>query len=1295
MKVANWSRPASAFRFDSLRLKTNSAPDALPEHCSPYLLNSRSYNDGEIQSRPQMDTVQSTPSAENPVLSLESSIGIYKIGSSIYYAGAQIDAGYSSLGCSLTPFRPNQSPNAYEYVWDATKNSKVLVTNGAATVSATGIIEPQDQVEAAITAGYYYGVYSQNISVYTFAGSLTNGGGSTRVNDTVRAIFPDPASPYYYSIVSNDQTHEYGINEQVIFSTSTNPWKLYDVFPSLKGTISIASITYYSGTTGRCVVVPFTVGSPENVGAGSTIQQESALAHIRRGSIIQFSSGESCFVLSVTNGPAGAIAFEISTANTHTTAETITGLNAFAICTNDGQTINTTPTVGATITKATTRIHLHSGIGTVNPTSGISSNPFIFNGSPFRENDYICFSLEFLSGLENLTEMKLLIDVSDGSFTQDFYYATFRPADIMAAVANSLTTLGAAQITAQRDVIDEESQAKGATVSSGQTSPGSNVWSDIAFPIHELTRVGADPTKSLLTMKNFQFLFNCTGDAEINIALDFSVFGGYAVDIGKGGNPRTYRIRPRSSITGAKGNPSPMPRYGVGPRRAQVTLNLPTTYSDSQMDTWDIFAMGGTLDAYVQIGSVPLLAGSFNDIYADDIVRNNPRLDFDLHQPFPSIGPPISGQTDVGGYILTATFPTGAANPAAAGTLDQLDMLLPGNLINIGQQYYTLWNRPTLISTSDDSQTYQFLLQENAGTATGATVNLYEPLLAAQANPYVWGPDANGVFFSVGDPLRPGVISRTNPNNPDAASDKNSDDLCPPTEPLQNGALIAGTSIVFSPNRAWRGFPKSNGGYNWTEIPVGRGLAAPLGICTDGERIFYWAKDGICVTSGGGSASITDDDLYNLFPTEGTFPVPITYGPYTIYPPDYSRADSFRLATANGFLFADYQDSTGTPRSLVFNIVKKGWSVDEYARPITVRSPVTLPTEISSGTIQQQLFAGTAMGTIDIELSTPSVGSESVAWVVAEREETYGDIRSSKLFGDASFDAILPSGATATPMIFGVAQTTTTFPITTSRPQPPLVLNLQGEIRARALGCVFTGTDRGATSILYSFQLSYIEQPADITNRFQDWDDAGTDAAKYYEGFLIEADSENNLKGLEIRNGDTLQIQPFNSDTGTNVIQHDGQQIKSYSFNPPFIAHLVRYEPDEVSWRFFNIRWITQPTPEIARQWKTQRTTHGFPGFQHVQRVLLSYNSPVPITLTIEVDGTTYDYSFPATSGFEKHIQMLQAIKGLYFSYYAHADESFAVADNGLEVYVKPWGTSAAYQNVPLLGTTMGDKALV
>ena len=279
-------------------------------------------------------------------------------------------------------------------------------------------------------------------------------------------------------------------------------------------------------------------------GASRSINDAILVSTLRRGSLVQIGA-EVCHVLSVTTGPDGTVSIETTTTGTHTTAESLSGVPAIQI-------VGTGATASQAITSPDTTFAVTVGVGT--ETTTLSLNPFVVGGEAFRDTDYLHFSLN-IDNLSNLNEFKLLIDVGDGSFTENFYYYTVRPSDIVAGIANTLTQLGAAQLVAQRATIDEENAAAAnnqqQTASSAQTAPGSAQWSEITLPISELTRVGNDQTRSLMTATKMQLLVNCS--ATVNVAFSsLTVFGGSDPDVGYSNAPYLYRVRPRSSLTGSR-----------------------------------------------------------------------------------------------------------------------------------------------------------------------------------------------------------------------------------------------------------------------------------------------------------------------------------------------------------------------------------------------------------------------------------------------------------------------------------------------------------------------------------------------------------------------------------------------------------------------------------------------------------------------------------------------------------------------------------------------------------------------
>lgn len=1260
-------------RFPAGGIKTNAPADALPDGKYAYLQNTRAFTDSVLGSRPQFVQVIAPPGAPGPVLALEPSMGVYKIGDSLYVNAAAVDNGYlTSAGISLVPFRPNASPDAYEYAFDSFKSSKIKVPSiGPPVVKKTGVVEPQAPIDAAVN--------NQFNSFINMAGAWVAGGTGAvvgtmqRVVDTVGVVFTDPASVGNRTSFQVSPAQQY--SRGMVLEIHGQEYIVDDVIPNLSTPIEIDSIRYFAGTTGRCVVVPANMANED-----PSLWDQLYLSLIRRGAIISIGA-ELCYVLNSSVGPDGTICFETSTTINHTAAEQIVIADTVIVI---GSGVNP----GDAIRSLALNVNANVGIATY--TQALAVNPFVSGTQSFQPDDYIHISIKH-GNLVSVAEMKILFDVGDGSFTKDFYFYTIRPSDLRDAVNNTQTQLAAAQIALQRAVIDQEkialSRDQGRTASSAQIGPGDLQWSEIFFRISDLTRVGDNGNRTLQNVNRIQILINVVG-SPINPATAFNsitITGGFQPDIAFTGVPYQYWLKPRDSSTGATGNPCPGMRYTASPRRQSVYVPLPTTYPDPQVDTLDIYRMGGSVDVPRYIGSVKLGATHFTDNYSDATALAGRVMSRDDLEPFPSVAYPLLPTVaTIVGTTMVVQFPTVQVLPNGKLTADVVAALLPGNLVNVGQQVFTLWTRPTLISTVGPNDNWLFQFVENAGTQTNPLVQVQQPLIANQMNPCVWGPDSNGVFFAVRDPFRPGVVNHTNPNNPDSASDKYSDDLCPPTEPLQNGCLLNQTSVVFSTKRAWAGYPRQGGsGYRWVEIPVGDGLAAEFAICTDGKAIYYVGNHGIMRTVGGMAHSLTDADLYNLFPHEGVFPKSIVTPAGTIFPPDYTKKSKFRLAVVNEYLYFDYQDASSTQRTLVCDLRTVGWSIESAATPVTIHAGSTLEGNL------QKLFLGNNQGAILNEQSNPTPNTgENVAVSIYTRE-LMNDLRASAMFGDASLDCLPLSAITATPVFLGVLfGTASTAAAGAARITE--VIDLLGQQIKRSLGLMIQWTDRGVTSFIYGWGASIVPQPEDTQDRFSDWEDLGVRGAKFIQGFILEADTFNVDKQFSVRSADDAQVKQ------TFTVRHDGQQAKAYSFDTAFAAHLIRLEPDQVPWRQFGLRWVFEPTPEIVTTWEAQETSHGLPGYQHVKELLIAYKSPGgPVTFRITIDGTNFDYTLPLSAGFRKVLIECQAVKGLVFKYRAFATTAFQIWVNDIEVKVKAWGDPGPYLNWQQMGAPMGPAARI
>lgn len=1308
---SNYTRPKEGFRFEFGGMKTNSVPDSLPPNKYPYAQNIRAVNDSSVRTRPGLVQLFPTTGGITDIRSYSAlktdnlprlltrnandSIWLGKPSVTSANVGSLAGSGLSN-GASMIPFRPAQSPNPWMYIANGSDYQKFSAPGvaDAVTQQKVGIAEPQSAPDAYIGAPSFGAPAIVSLSTPT-AGAYTQGGTagapgtSARITDTVGLVLADPIVPLTsnsissFKVGSSSQYHRgtwitiNGVSEYVL-----------DVFAAYPTAINIAAIFYFSGSAGRCIIVPSALGVGPSI-SDQSVYTQNLLSSLRRGALIQFNTSELCYVRSVTEGPNGTICIETSTVGTITNANNFTIYPAV-------QVLGPVPVAGQAITAPDITSTVTTGVGTL--TSALT-NFFAAASFSFLPDDILHFSIN-VDALQNLNEIKILFDVGDGTFTQNFYYYTVRPNDITAGVQNTLTQLGAAQLVSQRATIDEEVAAEthnqGTTASSAQTTPGNAQWSDIFIPLSELTRVGSDQTKSLQTVNHVQFLFNASGTINVLVG-EFDVQGTIAADVGTNGAPYLYRVRPRSSVTGVKGNPSPAIRYGLNPRRQSVLVLLPSAAYDSQIDTWDIFRYGGSITSWRKIGQTASSNTSFQDTYGDDVALAGEELEFDNLEPWPSIDIPLNATATVTGTTALVTI---------SGTTTAL-RLLPGNLVRLGGvNVYTLWVRPTLVSGS----TYLFQFVENAGAQTSIPLYIYEPQIARQFLPYMWGPDAAGTVFAVGDPLRPGTLYYAKNYAPDAAPDSYNLEITPPSEPLIGGEILDGLSFVASTERWWALYPQSNNPlqrYSVIQQPITRGLAAPWGHCNDGKNIYWWAKDGIYSSNKG---SLTDEDLYNIFPHDGVAGANFTYNGHTVFAPDYSRASTFRLAYCNHYLYAVYQEASGGNYcTLVLDTRRGAWSTDVNKVGIT-NNPVSVyyALEQQEGTLltpplatYPMLVAGTIAGSVLIpQVNTNDYSLTGITAIVDTMEWDGGDLRAGENWGDLWIDCIPQakgSAVTITPMAFGAGiAAPTTLTSATVRTQVPI--SLGGEVLSDFLGMEIAWTDdftqQSAPTSLQIWQPSYIPKPETIADRISDWYDGGTPLAKYVQGFLLHADTFNAAKSLLIRDSDAMATHAF-----TPAVQHNGEAIKAYSFNTPFIAHQMRVEPaDAVAWRFWDVDWVFEPTSESAETWKTQGTAHGLLGYMHIKQVSVCYASTSTITLTI----TSFDGQSPApitlssTSGaMQKVTFILTANKGQLFFYAATSSSPFQLFLDSWEILVGQWGRQDNYLRYRSLGATTGDQARV
>lgn len=1070
--MSGYNRPEGGWRAHFQGIKINAPADSMEPTKSPYSQNIRSYKIQTVGTRPGYSTLY------NAVASV-TDIGSYSTlqtdnkprylarntSNQIYLDNGVLvgTLAGSSQGAFMIPFRPNQSPQAWMYIGAQADYKKVSAPdfNNNTLFYEVGIEEQQNPPDAC----------PESFAINVFTGVAANwsqGGNVGAPSDGFRlaatnigAIFPDPASgsDIRYSLeVMDTDSYQVGM-EVLIDSGDTNlVCIIQDVLPPINdgSNLVIGSIYYYAGTTGRCVIsasqFPSNATAPlitDGIPQASSIYADSVIASLRRGAIVSIVNGEAqtdkCFVLSTTAGPDGSICFEVSTTHTFDAGDVITGIGTIIVTGANGVLAND-PIQAADITSSLT------GAGTGTLSQSLGSSPFESLLDPTsaipQQDDYIGIGIN-ISDLSKFVIGKLTFNVGTSvDYATDAFYVQFTANDLIfhPPAATQVTEFVNPDAAAS---YDGNVQDPPATISVTVPLP-SNQWTTLFFPIRTMIRLGNDLTKTLSDCNGVQLSFQSTGNISIAFAGLF-VGGGGHPDVGSNA-PYFYCAIGRSSVSGAKSNPSPITRYSVSPRRQPVLVTLVDTVLDPQMDTWDIFRFGGTINSWRYIGSTPNSGGgsdTFVDNFFDTSANSGTTLERDNYEPWPTIDVPFNIKAGTVGAITTAIQVTGTTiliiwssasvftNPAPATIL----RWLPGTLVQIGGQTgYTFWNRPVAVTLPSPPAAHYFAyliqLVENAGSPSPTVLSVLEPDVANQHLPYLWGPDADGTVFGCGDPFRPGSFYSSKSNQPDSAPDSYNQELTSPSEPLLGGDVINGISIIASSSRWWKLYPNFGGSgnrYQPVEMPVGRGLAAPYAHCTDGKSEYFVAKDGIWITSGGAGLSLTDGDLYTLFPHEDiNTPQNYTYAGNTLYAPDYAYASEFRLAYINSYLYFDYRDSTGTPRTLVCDLrdpTRPAWAPDVYADPITCHfAPRQQESTLLSTSQRYQLgVLGDNNGKVwQVALNTNDNAS-SISGVYSTFEYNGGDLRETQLFNDYFLDLVPVSGVNFTPISNGVAQAASTL----------------------------------------------------------------------------------------------------------------------------------------------------------------------------------------------------------------------------------------------------------------------------
>lgn len=1145
---------------------------------------------------------------------------IYGAAGVAYVSGAAVATGLSSNPFSQTPFRPNSSPQPWMYVADSAPDGNVTVSGGFTcagmikiqsdgTTRKDGIKEPQ--ISPVVSTSGTTTVGTDALPATTIP--WTNVGGVNSAYNYGHTSGTDGTSPVLITLPAGSQTLTLVVTGTATVNGATHA----------PGDAGPASSTYPANFTGpgpTIVVGAFTDGAGNVLTGTSPVP---LLANVGANSVLQV--------------PAGANEFQIgvdSSANTFNSNSGSFSVNWTLVVSAIATTVSTLGNVTAYYWGDSP----HSGpVATYiwkNPNDGgtgtprtietaagsVTNNSWIFDSTP--EDGTVPVQWSTLDSSGTVTgSIPLFTPALESEGYQDFNACVVGTLFIPAAGTYTFTFKYKDQILVGFGggvTVGTPSGAFGTSTHNGQTETVVNAL-PLAF-IGAINGEGGSQTGSI------PVTFTGSGSYQVEIDWDYWEHTGRSLTMTCNSavipplpaGVRTgvsYAYKWRDSRTGAQSNPSPTSNPQITPVLDNTVT--PVYSPDPQVNTVDFYRQDSGLANYTYVGSGPNTnpPTSIVDSLSDLDAANNQVMATDDYEPYPSIDLPKNGVVSVTGGEIT--WVSG----------DQFNIRwLGGSVILIGsptQIAYSLYSRPTSVTT---------MIIPGVPDGTNLVYSIPEPILAAQPLPSQWGPtDNTSYMFACYDPLRPGTLYFTKGNNPDSAPDTNQIEVTSPSEPLMNGDIVRGISMVFSTERCWLCYPTfttalatvsgvSGSPFNLILADSEYGLYIRTAIgSAGGQRIGFRAKDSVRITEGGASISITDS-IYNLFPHGGEQPSTVSVGGQTVYPPDDTKPNAQKIRWSEGYWFYDYQDVNGTPRTLVYEEVSKGWSVDLGSPQFTAHANVDGQAE---GT-----YIGCSDGTVRQFVST---GTENVLSVVATGSQNGGEARAYKQIGDVYFkgtiNAANPVGVALwldryTSNLTGFTPTS----LTGTGALSDYIVNFTSTayITAQDIASVLTWTT-GAGNILEIYQPDWIPLPENTENRATDWDAMGSQGNKLVRGFILELDTLGNSKAIALERAEDHVIFAPNESPMTI----SGETIKAFTFTPPFVTHSVRMiTGDGVPWRIWTTQWVTDPWVEYAT-FDSAWSDLGIQGAKYIRGLVLPMDTqgqPAIINI-VTSDGATVQFT--------------------------------------------------------------------
>lgn len=564
-----------------------------------------------------------------------------------------------------------------------------------------------------------------------------------------------------------------------------------------------------------------------------------------------------------------------------------------------------------------------SGTGPFNILAIAPAAPSVSPNSP--DQDVINLFV-YASNPLAIKEIKLYLDVGDGSGKQDYYYKSITPTDWTPAAAGTLPT----PVVQSRRVFNRAAgvvdvRQLGVTNPSllptdlpdlqalqpAQLNAGNAAWTLVTVRLDELNQVGAAGTaqNDLTNVYGWRITFETQPTLSTTIGVDdLYAAGGSGLD-SFAGQPYDYRITYYNAITGCESSPSVemVSANFLAVQRSPIAVSFVTS-ADPQVTHTRVYRRGGTLtQAWYLVSARPNLnpgvstPQDFLDTYSDAVILLNPTLVIDAD-------PPV---TTLLQSPLNAAITTTAVGPGASNVITNQNYLSfkVGQLLTIGTGGTVEQARVIGAFAPNVVQVYLQYAHAIGESITATTSPSTSMNLFAIA--------FDQAFFA-GDPNNPHILYYSLTYNPETVPQANFIEVGTPDAPIMALVVLRGFLYVFTTKTVYQIF--GGQGSVPVAIPTGvmHGLISQFAWAASENVVYYASYDGIYAFQGSGSIYMTQPTEW-IWTGKNLGPIPAM---------DTTKKNQTIMAYANHELFVSYVDQNNRRHRQIWHDQYQRWRND-------------------------------------------------------------------------------------------------------------------------------------------------------------------------------------------------------------------------------------------------------------------------------------------------------------------------------------------------------------------------------